>query len=125
MSQITYSVPVLAVRFLLELAALVAFGYWGWHATDGPLRFILAIELPLLLAVIWGVFGVTGDTRGNGTAPVPVAGWVRLVIELGILHGAGVALIVAGLPVPGVVYLVVLIVQNVIAYERVIWLLGH
>jgi hypothetical protein len=125
MSQLANSMPVLAVRFLLELAALVAFGYWGWHSSEGPLRFVLAIGLPLLLAVVWGVFGVTGDSRGDGTAPVPVAGWVRLVIEFGILYGAGVALIVARQPVLGAVYLLVLLAQNIIGYERVVWLLGH
>ena len=125
MNQLANSLPVLAVSFLLELAALAAFGYWGWRSTEGPLRFILAIGLPVLLAVVWGVFGVTGDSRGDGTAPVPVPGWVRLVIEFGILYGAGVALIVAQQPSLGAVYLVVLLAQNVIGYERVVWLLGH
>lgn len=125
MNQLANSLPVLAVSFLLELAALAAFGYWGWHSTEGPLRFILAIGLPVLLAVVWGVFGVTGDSRGDGTAPVPVPGWVRLVIEFGILYGAGVALIVAQQPALGGIYLVILLVQNIIGYGRVVWLLGH
>ena len=56
---------------------------------------------------------------------MPVAGWVRLVIEFGILYGAGVALIVARQPALGVVYLLVLLAQNIIGYERVVWLLGH
>jgi hypothetical protein len=29
----------LAVRFLLETAALIAIGYWGWTQFDGALRY--------------------------------------------------------------------------------------
>ena len=47
-----------ALRFLLELAALVAFGYWGFKSGAGNLmKWVLAIGIPLLAAVIWGTFG--------------------------------------------------------------------
>ena len=36
----------LAIRFLLELTALYAFGRWGWAQHEGAMRFILAIVLP-------------------------------------------------------------------------------
>jgi hypothetical protein len=47
----------LGVRFLLELAALGAFGYWG-ATLRGPfvLRALVAIVLPLGVALIWGLF---------------------------------------------------------------------
>lgn len=44
----------LAVRFGLEIAALVAYGVWGWHAADGALRLLLAAGLPVLAATLWG-----------------------------------------------------------------------
>jgi len=47
----------LGVRFLLELAALAAFGYWGATLrASGALRAVLAIVLPLAVAVVWGLF---------------------------------------------------------------------
>jgi len=47
----------LALRFILELAALAAFAYWGaTTATAGVTRIGLAIALPSLLAVVWGLF---------------------------------------------------------------------
>jgi len=47
----------LTVRFLLELAALGAFGYWAAtiEARDG-IRIALAIVVPLAVAVFWGLF---------------------------------------------------------------------
>jgi hypothetical protein len=47
----------LGVRFLLELASLAAFGYWGATLrTTGALRASLAIAIPLAVALLWGLF---------------------------------------------------------------------
>jgi hypothetical protein len=46
----------LLLRFLLELAALVALGYWGYHAAAGVVGILLCIVAPLLFAVLWGLF---------------------------------------------------------------------
>jgi hypothetical protein len=51
----------LAVRFLLEIAGLIAIGYWGWHQGEGFLSIILAIGLPVIAAVLWGTFAVLED----------------------------------------------------------------
>ena len=48
-----------------------AMAYWGWTQHDGPARFLWAIGLPLLSAVIWGVFTVPDDRSRSGKAPVP------------------------------------------------------
>jgi hypothetical protein len=115
----------LAVRFLLELGALAAFGYWGLQLVDGPARFVFMLAIPLVLAVAWGVFGVRGDTRGGGKAPVYVRGWVRLVLELAVLFGAGLALALAGQLAWGLGFAVVVLVQNLVGFDRVRWLLAH
>jgi hypothetical protein len=62
----------LAVRFLLELAALYAFGRWGWNQRADFMRYVLMIGLPLIAATLWGVFRVPGDASANGNAPVAV-----------------------------------------------------
>jgi hypothetical protein len=51
----------LAIRFILELAALVAMGVWGWLQVDGVLRFVVALAVPIAAAALWGVFAVPGD----------------------------------------------------------------
>lgn len=47
----------LALRFVLELAALATFAYWGATSTTGRvMQTVLAIALPLLVAGVWGLF---------------------------------------------------------------------
>lgn len=52
----------LALRFELELLALVAVGYWGF-ILSAPLglRLLGGFGLPLLLDTAWAVFRVPGD----------------------------------------------------------------
>ncbi len=64
----------LAVRFILELTALVAAGMWGWHQSEGWLKFLLVITLPLLIAIVWGTFAVPDDPSRSGAAPIPISG---------------------------------------------------
>ncbi|MDF2723841.1 MAG: hypothetical protein K0Q59_3516 [Paenibacillus sp.] len=47
----------LAAFFALELAAMAAFGYWGYHLAAGALlRITLAVAAPLIVIVLWGMF---------------------------------------------------------------------
>jgi len=112
------------VRFILELVGLYAFGLWGWQAAAGDLlRFSLAIGLPLIAATIWGVFGTTGDSRGKPV--IAIAGWLRLVLEVGFFALATAAFYVAGAPVAALVFGVVALVQTLSAYDRLGWLISH
>src|SRR5690606_33090753 len=52
--------------FLLELVALGAMGYWGWTQQDGAWRWIAALGIPLIAAVVWASFRVPGDQERNG-----------------------------------------------------------
>jgi hypothetical protein len=46
-----------ALAFLLELAMLAAFGYWGFYGDKSLLaKWILGIGLPVLTAVVWGMY---------------------------------------------------------------------
>ena len=46
-----------ALAFILELAMLAAFGYWGFHGDKSLLaKWILGIGLPVITAVIWGMY---------------------------------------------------------------------
>ena len=74
-----------ALRFFLELAALVAMGYWGWTQHVGVARWLWALGLPLVASAVWAVFRIPGDP---GTPVVPVPGLVRLLVEIVFFGGA-------------------------------------
>lgn len=82
----------LALRFLLELAALGALGWWGATLSEGWLRWVLAIALPLFAAAMWGTFAVPDDPSRGGTPVVVVPGWTRLALELAFFAAAVLAL---------------------------------
>jgi Protein of unknown function (DUF2568) len=65
----------LGLRFLLELCALAAVGYWGLHHHGGVAQFVLGIGGPLLVAVVWGLFL---SPKATVSIPSPA----RLTLEL-------------------------------------------
>jgi hypothetical protein len=47
----------LAVAFLLEVVALIAFAFWGWTVgSNDAARLVLVIALPVVAALLWGAF---------------------------------------------------------------------
>ena len=113
----------LVVRFILELSALIAIGYWGWTTGDGWLRFGLAIGLPIIAAMLWGTFTVPDDPSRSGKAPVPVPGIVRLALELGLFAFAVWALYDTGLTRLSIILAVVVIIHYIVSYDRIGWLI--
>jgi hypothetical protein len=51
----------LALHLILEFVALFALGYWGWAQHQGMLRYALAVNLPVIAAVLWATFRVPGE----------------------------------------------------------------
>jgi hypothetical protein len=77
-----------AVRFLLELCVLAAVGYWGFKTGSGwYLKVLLGIGAPLLIAVIWGIFGAP-------KANMQFHGLMLLALEV-LVFGSGVAALFA------------------------------
>ena len=113
----------LALRFLLEMAALVAIGYWGFSQHVGIWRFLLGIGLPVIAAIAWATFAVPGDRSRSGDAPVPVHGAVRLVLELSLFGLAAWALFAAGSPLFGLILAGLVIFHYATSYDRIAWLL--
>ena len=115
----------LLFRFLLELMALFIMGLWGWKQSQGITAFLLALTLPILLALIWGVFAVPDDPSRSGKAPIVTPGIIRLVIELLIFITAAWALYDMGYTMTGIVFGILVGLHYIISYDRVIWLLSH
>lgn len=113
----------LMVRFLLELAGLFALSYWGWMRHEGALRYVLVIGLPLLAGFVWGAFRVPEDASANGKAPVPVPGWLRLLIELAFFGFATWTFFNDPAFIAGWVFGLAVLLHYVISYDRIRWLL--
>ena len=112
----------LILRFLLELMALGSVGLWGWKQSDNWLRFVLAIGIPMLLAVIWGTFAVPDDPSRSGSAPIVTAGFVRLIIEFGVFGIAIWTLKDMGWFKLSLIMSIIVLVHYIISYDRIIWL---
>ncbi|WP_322416287.1 YrdB family protein [Mesorhizobium huakuii] len=113
----------LTLRFLLELAALLGLGIAGWHVSDGWWRWVLALALPLVAAVLWGTFAVLNDPSRSGRAPVPVPGTVRLALELVILFGGAAGFYLTGLTTPGIIMALLIAISYAFSLDRLGWLL--
>jgi hypothetical protein len=82
----------LAIAFLLELCALAAFGYWGFHAENGPVaKVALGIGAPVLVAIVWGMF-----VAPKATVKLPAP--AQLALKVAIFGLAAAGLVVAGRP---------------------------
>ncbi len=95
----------LALRFLLELGALVAIGYWAYGlASARALRLGLAVALPLAVALLWGALLAPN-------AAVALPGALRAILGLAVLLLAAAALAAAGRPGLGVAFALVAVVN--------------
>ncbi len=82
----------LLLRFLLELSALGALGYWGIHTPNGVIAKLgLGIGAPLIAAVVWGVFV-------SPKAAVPLSTPLWLLVQVGVFGAAMAALLASGRP---------------------------
>jgi Protein of unknown function (DUF2568) len=100
----------LTLAFLLELALLAAFGYWGFQTGSGTLvKGLLGIGLPLLAAVIWGFFMAPNSARH-------LQGGAYLALKA-LLFGLGVAALMAtGRIALGVAFAVVVVINTILLY---------
>lgn len=114
----------LTIRFLLELAALASMGVWGWRQSNNWLQYVLAFGIPLLAAIVWGVFAVPDDPSRSGNAPVPVQGIIRLIIELAIFGFAIWMLYNTGYSKLSLIMGILVVVHYIVSFDRVHWLLS-
>ena len=76
-----------------------------------------------MAAAVWGVFAVPGDPSRSGSAPVPVPGALRLLLEIGFFAFAVWCL--SSLHPPSLAILLgsVTAAHYAISYDRIGWLL--
>jgi len=100
----------LALRFLLELCALVALGYWGFKTGSGTLaKIALGIGTPLVAAVVWGVFVAP-------RAPVELPGALVLLLQVLVFGSAAAGLAATGHRTLALVFAVVVLINAILMY---------
>jgi hypothetical protein len=113
----------LALRFFLELIAIISFGIWGYHQSDIGLRILLAVLLPAGFAVLWGVFAVKGDPSRSGKAIVQTPGVIRLLLELALFGAATWMLLDLDYRRIALVFGIVVVLHYLLSFDRIAWLL--
>ena len=112
----------LAIRFIIELIALGAGGYWGYKQGVGWSKYLFAAGIVVLLALIWGTFAVPDDPSRSGSAPIPVPGMLRLAIELSFFAFACWCLYDLGFIKWSLGLGIVVFLHCAISYDRIAWL---
>ena len=81
----------LTVAVLAELAALAALAFWGWSAGGSTaVRLLLAVAVPAVAGVLWGVFAAP-------RAPVQVLA-LSVLVKVVVFGAAVLALLATGHP---------------------------
>ncbi|MFD7153168.1 YrdB family protein [Kribbella sp. NPDC059898] len=100
----------LLLAFLVEILALGVFARWGWDiGGTTATRILLAVGLPAVAAVLWGLFAAPTAKRGQ------VPRWIVKVLVFGL---AGAALWSLGHPVLGLVFVVVVAANLAIIHTQ-------
>ena len=99
----------LAIRFLCEVAAVLAVAYWGFRSGPGPARWGLALLAPAAVIVVWLLF-VTPDPVMELARPLQVA------IELGVWAAAAAALLATGHLTIAVVFAILAVGSGALNY---------
>lgn len=115
----------LALRFGLELTALLGLAIGAWSVSEGWVRWVAVVLVPLVATAIWGVFNVVGDPSRSGEAPVEVPGWARLGIELLILGGGAAGFYSSEHPIIAIGFGVLVVVHYALSVSRIQWLLAR
>lgn len=112
---------ILGLRFLLEMVALAALGYWGWTQHEGFMRILWTIGLPVVAATLWAVFRVPGE---GGDPIVAVPGVVRLLLEAALFVAAVLLLRAANQPQLATILAIVVVLHYLASYDYVLRLLN-
>lgn len=113
----------LALRFLLELIAIIVFGMWGYSQGVEGTRILLAILFPLFFTLLWGVFAVKGDPSRSGKTVVQTPGILRLLLELGLFGAAAWMMLDMDYSLSALIFGLAVVVHYFISFDRIAWLL--
>jgi len=97
----------LLLAFLLELIALAALCFWGFHIGSSTLvHIVFGIGLPVIAAILWGLFAAGGGPKYTTPA------WFKASIKILVYASATIGLVVTGHRVLAVVFALLVIVNT-------------
>lgn len=103
------------VSFLLEMAMLLALGYWGFRTGQGLwLKLLLGIGVPLAVIIVWGLFLAPKAANRVGST-------LGVAMSLGLFYLSAAALLLAKQPVLAVVILVVAAINRTLVVTWKQW----
>ncbi|MGV3464002.1 MAG: YrdB family protein [Heyndrickxia sp.] len=98
----------LGIVFLVELVALVAYSYWGFHKGNGiGIKLLLGVGTPLLVAFFWGLFL-------SPKATISVNLPLRILLKIIVFGLASFAVYTTGKHTLAVIFLVIAIIVLII-----------
>jgi Protein of unknown function (DUF2568) len=101
-----YRTVNLGLAFLLELAALAAFCWWGFHVSGANwLKVVLGIGAPIVVAIVWGLFAAPRAKYQLSTVST-------IAVKVIVFGAATAALIASGQPVLGIAFAVVVVANT-------------
>jgi hypothetical protein len=122
-NNVSYHPLNLALRFILEMAALASLAIWGYTNFAPEFKIFTAILAPLLFALIWGIFAVRGDPSRSGKTVVPTPGTIRLMIELILFMLSILSLFVSGYRVLSFIFAAFFLLHYILSAGRIRWLI--
>jgi hypothetical protein len=111
------------LRFLLELAAILTFGFWAYFLSEGGVRILLAIAFPLLFATLWGIFAVREDPSRSGKTVVNTPGIIRLLLEVLLFSAAAWMMLDLDYSLAALIFGSVVVIHYLLSFDRITWLL--
>ena len=100
----------LALRFLLELLALGALGFWGFKTGNTTIaKIALGVGTPLVAAVVWGTFV-------SPRAPVELPGALVVGLQALVFGSAAAGLAATGHRTFALMFVVVVAINAVLMY---------
>jgi len=100
----------LVLAFALELAMLAAFALFGFRVTDHSImRWVLAVGLPVLVAILWGMLLAPRATHRLPMVP-------GILLSLGLFLLGALALYRSSQPGPAIAMGAAAIVHAVLAF---------
>jgi hypothetical protein len=98
------------VSFLLELAMLGAFAFWGFHAGNGTvMKWLLGIGIPVLVVAFWSIFMAPRSSHRIAWPWLPI-------ISLGLFLLSAAALYAAGKPALAVSLAAIAVVNGALVF---------
>lgn len=101
---------IISIFFLLEIAMLVSFMYWGFHLDTSLLvKILFGIGTPIIVAIIWGTFIAP-------KASIPVSVPIRILLQIILFSSAAVALYFSEKGTLAIIFGTVVLIEMTLMY---------